>query len=1037
MIVNKPVKKKKISRYTVLCIIMGSIFGIIILRLLYLQVFSYEEYKEKANTTSTRFVSESAPRGEIYDSNGVTLATSVRTYSLTYTETDVTKKKFYSTMSELFKILDQSGENVQDTMLLKFDNEGELVFDYSSSDKDSQNYAELRFKKDRGFDEAIKNKLFPDVTELSDEETAKINEELLKITPEESFYMLVKEYNLIELIDPEYNSTKEKKEAYKNMTGEAITDQLVNAGYSLNDIREYMLVKDMIKIQSLQGYKSVTIASNIKKDTVLIIKQKLNDMPGIDVSSVPIRKYPYDNLGSSVLGYVSTINSAEEDKYSLRGYDVSTDLIGKAGIESAFEEQLKGVKGGTTVKVNSSGRVTEKLFELESYPGNNVHLTIDANIQYVAEQALADGIKEIQQNGTDTDGYRFRNATRGALVAVDVKSGKILSLVSYPDYNPNQFTIPGTLSTEESKQYFNPDLEAFGKELITRMNLNKTVDDLFPKDSKGNRQDSNDLYPRPFYNYATMSLIPPGSTFKPLTSVAGLEAGVITPTETINDSGVFNIHPDVFGKSFAPQCLQFTNYGAGHGPLDVAGALEVSCNFFFYETAYRLYMQNGGLGNLDALNSIAKYAWGFGLGVDPNGNEKPATGIEIQENFGQTYNFTSWKRQMINYAKYELVDYLEKGDYKGMGYVFIPFDIQYSEDDNEEVKNAKKAIKDKMAEVLKTVGTDDFNNINYNDFTKEMKKYVQIIMDNSDKYKANVDKYESDNNKTVNLDSQANIISEVIAKFTLNDKPVEIKSPAQLIYASIGQGMNNYTPLQLVSYVSTLVNGGTRYKLHLVDKITDNDGNVIQEYKPEVLDEMNLSKSTVEAVKYGMSKVNSDDSGTAASRWRGFPISTGGKTGTADFAENQKERGRSPYATYVSFAPLEDPEIAVVAVVFDGGHGGSIAGAVRAVFEQYFKDRILEQDPNYGAKSESFRKYVLANPLLKEEEGITESGESAGNSQNTVDNAGNNVSNNTETQNNNSENQQNSNTDSDNNVQNSGVNSRRNGVQNQNSIATD
>lgn len=969
MIVNKPVKKKKISRYTVLCIIMGIIFGVITLRLLYLQVFSYEEYKEKANTTSTRFMSESAPRGEIYDSNGVTLATNKRTYSLTYTETDVAKKNFYSTMTELFKILDESGESIQDTMLLKVNDEGEIYFDYSSSDKDSQNYSELRFKKDRGFNESIQNELFPDVSELSDEQSDKINEELLKITPEESFYMLVKNYNLIELIDPEYNSTKEKKEEYKNMTGEQITKRILDAGYSLSDLRKYMLVKDTIKIQSLKGYKSVTIASNIHKDTVLVIKQKLTNMPGIDVSSVPIRYYPNDNLASSILGYVSTINSSEEDKYSLRGYDVSTDLIGKAGIESAFEEQLKGVKGGTTVKVNSSGRVTEKLFELESYPGNNVHLTIDANLQYVAEQALADGIKEIQQNGVDTDGYRFRNATRGALVAVDVKSGKILSLVSYPDYNPNLFTIPGTLTSEESKQYFNPDYEAFGQELITRMNLNKTVDDLFPKDSKGNRQDNNDLYPRPFYNYATMSLIPPGSIFKPLTSIAGLESDVITPSTTINDTGKFNIHPEVFGKGFAPECLQYTNYGAGHGNLNVVGALEVSCNFFFYETAYRLYMLNGG--NLNALDSLAKYAWGFGLGVDPNGSEKAATGIEIKENFGQTYNFTSWKKQAINYAKFELVDYLEKGDYKGMGYVFIPFDIRYSEDDNEEVKNAKKAIKDKMEETLAKVGTDDFSNINQNDFTKEIKKYVQIIMDNSDVYKQRVSDYEA-SGKTVNLDSQANIVAEVIAKFTLNDKPVEIISPAQLIYASIGQGMNNYTPLQLVSYVSTLVNGGTRYKLHLVDKVTDNDGNVVQEFKPEVLGEMHLDKNDVEAVKYGMSKVNSDDSGTAASKWQGFPISTGGKTGTADFAENQKERGRSPYATYVSFAPLEDPEIAVVAVVFDGGHGGYIAGAVRAVFEEYFKDRILADDPNYASKSESFRKYVLGNPFTKNKENSTE-----------------------------------------------------------------
>lgn len=981
MIVNKPVKKKKISRYTVLCIIMGIIFGAITLRLLYLQVFSYEEYKEKANTTSTRFVSESAPRGEIYDSNGVTLATNVRTYSLTYTETDVTQKNFYSTMSELFKILDESNENIQDTMLLKVKDDGTMYFDYLSSDKDSQNYSELRFKKDRGFNEPIQKKLFPEITEFTDEQTSKINEELLKITPEESFYMLVKDYNLIELIDPEYNSTKEKKDEYKNMTGEEITQKILDAGYSLSDIRKYMLVKDTIKIQSLQGYKSVTIASNIKKDTVLIIKQKLNDMPGIDVSSVLIRDYPYNNLASSVLGYVSTINSSEEEKYSMRGYDVSTDLIGKAGIESAFEEQLKAVKGGKTVKVNSSGRVTEKLFELESAPGNNVHLTIDSNMQYVAEQALADGIKEIQQNPSG----EYKNATRGALVAVDVKSGKILSLVSYPDYNPNLFTIPGTLTAEESKQYFNPDLEAFGQELITRMNLNKTVDQLFPKDSKGVRQDDNDLYPKPFYNYATMSLIPPGSIFKPLTSIAGLESGVITPSERINDTGVFNIHPDVFGKSFGPQCLQYTNYHVGHGPLDVTGALEVSCNFFFYETAYRLYMLNGG--DLNALDSLAKYAWRFGLGVNPNGNEKASTGIEIQERFGQTYNFSSWKNQIVNYAKYSIVDDLENGRYSGNGTTFVKFDIKYLEDDNEQVRKAKQSIKDKIADALTKVGTDEFKGIDYNQFSKDIKKDVQIIMDNSDRYKQNVLQYEADNNKAINLESQANTIADVITRFTLNDKSVEITSPAQLINASIGQGMNNYTPLQLVSYISTLANGGTRYKLHLVDKITDNEGNVVQQYNSEVLEQLNLNKETIDAVKLGMSKVNNDDSGTAASKWQGFPITTGGKTGTADFAENQKERGRAPYATYVSFAPLDDPEIAVVAVVFDGGHGGSIAGAVRAVFEEYFKDRILAGDPNYASKSESFRKYVLGNPLTKNKENSTENNSSNNSTNNSQSNS--------------------------------------------------
>ena len=121
-----------------------------------------------------------------------------------------------------------------------------------------------------------------------------------------------------------------------------------------------------------------------------------------------------------------------------------------------------------------------------------------------------------------------------------------------------------------------------------------------------------------------------------------------------------------------------------------------------------------------------------------------------------------------------------------------------------------------------------------------------------------------------------------------------------------------------------------------------------------------------------MSRVNNEEGGTARAKFLGFPITTAGKTGTADLRENQKEYGRAPYATYVSFAPVDDPEIAVVSVVFDGGHGGSTAGAVRAVYEAYFKDRILQIDPDYASKSASFNKYILGNPNLEEEKKLEE-----------------------------------------------------------------
>lgn len=959
--INNKKKKKKLSRYSVLSIIVLIIFGIITLRLIYLQIISYERYKEKADTTSTRFVSEKAPRGRIYDQAGNILADNKNTYTLTYTITDDATNNFYNTMKQIFQIFDENNEALQDTMMLRVDSDGNYYFEYSASDKASQDVQELRFKKDRGFDSEVKKELFKDEEQITDEQNSIIDEELLKITPEQTFYDMVKMYNIIELVVPDYNS-KENKEKYNNMTGKEHFDIIADSGYSVEEIRKYMLIKDSLKMQSFKGYKSVTIADNIKRDTALIIYQKLNELPGIYVNLSPIRYYPYNNLGSAVIGYVSSINSSEEDRYELMGYDASTDLIGKAGIESAFEDVLKGVKGGTTVKVNSQGRTTEELFKLESYPGNNVHLTIDRDIQYAAEQALADGIQNIQQNGSDTDGYRFANATRGALVAVEVNTGRILSMVSYPGYDPNLFAVSGQLTAEENKQYFNPDLDTFGEELIERMKLNKSIDEIFPKDN-GIRCDKYDLYPRPFYNYATMSLIPPGSTFKPLTAIAGLERGVIDTTSTINDKGKFDDHPETFGKGFAPECLVYTNYGYGHGAIDIKEAIQVSCNYFFYETAYRLFKQSGG--TIDSLDSIAKYAYQFGLGIDPNSKEVPTTGIEIQENFGQTYNFTSFRKNSVYYAKFELVEYLENGDYKGIVTNFIPFDIRYNEDDNENVKNAKASIKEKMSNYLYTIGTNK-GKTTFDEFAKDIKGDVETIINKSDTYKARVASYESENNKTVNLENEADIVTNIIARFTVNDKASEITSPAQLIYAAIGQGMHTFTPLQLSSYVSTIANGGTRYKLHLVDKVTDNDGNIIREYKPQVINKIDISQSTIDAVKEGMSKVNEEEGGTARAAFLGFPISTGGKTGTADFSNTQKEYGRSPYATYISFAPVEEPEIAVVAVVFDGGHGGSIASAVRAVYEAYFKDTLLEMDPNYAYKSASFQKYILGNPYLEE-----------------------------------------------------------------------
>ena len=965
MIINRPKKKKKISRYVVLNIIMIALFTTFIAKLVYLQIYKHEDYKERADISSTRLISENAPRGKIYDSEGNVLATNIQTYTLTYTKPNDENENFYDTMNKVFDILSENGEKYEDDLMLKIDSNGKFYFDFKTDDKDTKKI-EIRFKRDRGLNEEVEKNLFEEEkkSDLTDEEIEKVNNELLKISAEETFYKLVKTYSLQEIINPvpvqeegesnkAYNARLDAyNEKYDEMSGKEILDELLTK-YSIQDVRKYMVIKDAIKMQSFKGYRAVTIASNIKKDTAFIVYQKLNDLPGIDVSIEPIRFYPYNSLASGVIGYLSSIDSSKEENYELRGYDVSSDLIGVAGIEAALEDQLKGTKGGTTVKVNSKGRVTEELFKLDSYPGNNVHLTIDKDTQYAAEQAMKDTMERIKSIAP--------NATRGAVVAIEVKTGRIIAMVSYPGYDPNVFSIPGMLTDELSQQYFSPDIESYAKEFIQRTGATGGIDYLFPiNEETGKREDKFDTYPKPFFNYATQGLLPAGSTFKPLTAIAGLMENVVTTDEVMQDN------TGTWSKEDLPGMVLKNFQGTANGATDLRKALQVSSNYYFYELGYRLYKNSGGNvngGNINALDTLAKYAWKFGLGVEPSkqNSKTMSTGIQIEESFGQVYNFESWKNQIVNTPMYEIVDALKAGNY--YSYSFVPLNIEDSDNDPDNLKEAKTALKNYMKDTLAKVGTDEEVSDNTK-YAESLVPYIKKVMELSDEFKASV--VETSKRRTVNIDEEAGVISDAIAYYIISNAGLQIKTPGQLVSSAIGQGMNNFTPVQIANYVATLANGGTRLKLTLVDKITSPTGEVLQQFEPEVVDQLDIPEEYLQAVKEGMYRVNTSPSnGTAYDCFGKFPINVAGKTGTADFStdENYKIQGRLAYGNYISFAPMEDPEIAIFSTIYDGFRGSEGATIHKAIYEAYFKEKLLELDPSYASKSESFRKYVLESPL--------------------------------------------------------------------------
>lgn len=324
-----------------------------------------------------------------------------------------------------------------------------------------------------------------------------------------------------------YNITNNDEEAIKIM---AVRYEITRTGYS--------------------NIKPVEIAKDISRQSAIQIREQSNDLPGMTIATGSKVKYTSGNLASHILGQVGPISEEElkgkEDRYSLN------DIVGKTGVEYIFEDYLKGTDGIKQIDMAVDGTVTEEYVTEEAVAGSDVVLTIDANLQKVAEDALKKNIDKIANGGF----YKTSPANAGAVIVMNVKTGEVLAMASYPDYNPQLF-IDG-ISQEQYDSY---------------------------------KEEKN------LVNRAISGVYSPGSIYKMVTATAGLETGAITTKTKINDTGVY----PKFGN---PVCWYWRSYRRGHGYLNVTQAIQKSCNYFFYETGYRAGIEN-----------IVKYAEYYGLGM--------------------------------------------------------------------------------------------------------------------------------------------------------------------------------------------------------------------------------------------------------------------------------------------------------------------------------------------------------------------------------------------------------------------------------------
>lgn len=522
------------------------------------QVNNYDYYYASSVRSIARSETVEAARGNITDRNGNVLVSSRSSYNLTFDASLLEKDEDANeSLLRLLQLCQSRGINWVDSLPIS----RSAPFAYTIDSLDSAARSRfLTYLKD--LDEAA-NALaaylleHPALLETTDEEGNRENP-ADDILADEELDQAGKAQALLEEL-----TSSQLTGAMLEGSGLSATrlialmrkDFGLSASFSVEEARLVLGVQYEIRSRNLARTDPYVLAEDIDAELISLLND--GDYAGAKITPSSVREYE-TTYGAHILGYLGKINDSAEKEALGEGYNWN-DYVGKDGVEAAFESHLKGTDGTRVVSLNEDGKITGEYYSKEPVPGNTVELTIDLDLQQAAEDALAATITRM----TGEDGDETRG---GAVAVVQVGTGEVLALASYPTY----------------------DLSTFRQSSIYAALYNDPA--------------------RPFTNRATNGTYVPGSTIKPLTAVAALEKGIITPTQEIYSPSrwVYPNDPTHSGANCA---------GGNHGLINVTEAITKSCNYFFAEMGYRMGM-----------DTFREYLQAFGLGEH--------TGIEIGDYAG-------------------------------------------------------------------------------------------------------------------------------------------------------------------------------------------------------------------------------------------------------------------------------------------------------------------------------------------------------------------------------------------------------------------
>ena len=521
---------------TVLLLYAGVMFSI--------QIVHGEEYRQRSVSQIVRSTTVEAARGDITDRNGNLMVGNRHTYTLTFDA------------SLLPKDVDQN-EAVLRLVDLCIESNVAYTDHVPLSQTAPFTYVELSETQQKQFDryrndlierlekEQSKRKPAPDSETQDKKKKRKKEEEPL------TEKQLAEQQRSAFLNDPAFDPNE--------MTAPQLMaamrwDFKIDPSVSDADARKIVAVRYELALRKIYNTTAYVLAEDVDID--LITRVKDGDYYGAVIGNADTRQY-MTTAAAHILGHVGKISPEAYQELKDKGYSLDA-TVGRDGVEAAFESYLHGVDGKQISNTNDAGKVTSELYIKEPQPGNTVELTVDLPLQEATEALLEERISALTQQDHIPRG--------GAAVVVEVGTGEVLAMASYPTFDLSTFS--------ENFSTYNADPSS------------------------------------PLLNRATMGAYAPGSTFKPLTAIAGLESGIISPSTIIHTKGIYTYY-----KDYQPRCWIYRQSHSTHGDVDVRKALEVSCNYFFYDVGRQL-----GIEKLD------DYARQFGLG------EK--TGIEIPERTG-------------------------------------------------------------------------------------------------------------------------------------------------------------------------------------------------------------------------------------------------------------------------------------------------------------------------------------------------------------------------------------------------------------------